>query len=59
VVDQSPRTASATSETECELLQVDRPSLLQAVKTDPAFAMALLRGVAERLRHMNAQLAGK
>ena len=59
VVDQSPRTASATTEVESELLQVDRPSLLAAVKTDPAFAMALLRGVAERLRHMNAQLAAK
>jgi CRP-like cAMP-binding protein len=59
VVDQSPRTASATAEVECELLQVDRPSLLLAVKTDPAFAMALLRGVAERLRHMNAQLSAR
>ena len=56
VVDQSPRTASATAEVECELLQIDRPSLLEAVKANPAFAMALLRGVAERLRHMNSQL---
>ncbi len=56
LVDQSPRTASATTLTECELLQVDRPSLLAAVRAQPAFAMAMLRGVADRLRYMNEQL---
>lgn len=56
LVDQKPRNASATTQTECELLQVDRPSLLAAVKAQPAFAMAMLRGVAERLRYMNEQL---
>jgi CRP-like cAMP-binding protein len=56
LVDQSPRTATATAETECELLQVDRPSLLAAVQAQPAFAMAMLRAVADRLRYMNEQL---
>ena len=56
LVDQSPRTASATTLTECGLLQVDRPSLLAAVGAQPGFAMAMLRGVAERLRYMNEQL---
>jgi len=57
LVDQSPRTATATAETECELLQVDRTSLLDAVKKQPAFAMAMMRAVADRLRHMNSQLS--
>jgi hypothetical protein len=35
---------------------VDRASLLEAVKSQPAFAMAMLKAVVERLRHMNAQL---
>jgi CRP-like cAMP-binding protein len=56
LVDQSPRTATAATLSECELLQVDRPSLLAAVKAQPAFAMAMLRAVADRLRHMNEQL---
>jgi len=56
LVDQSPRTASAATLTESELLQVDRPSLLAAVKAQPAFAMAMLRAVADRLRYMNEQL---
>ena len=56
VVDQSPRTASATAETECELLAIDRASFVEAVKREPALATTMLRDIAERLRHMNAQL---
>jgi CRP-like cAMP-binding protein len=56
LVDQSARTASATAETEVVLLSIDRPSLLEAVKVKPVFAMAMLKAVAERLRFMNSQL---
>ena len=56
LVDQSPRVASATADVYSELLTVDRASLLEAVKSQPAFAMAMLRAVVDRLRHMNAQL---
>jgi CRP/FNR family cyclic AMP-dependent transcriptional regulator len=56
VVDQSPRTARAGSLEESELLAIDRATLMALVERQPAFAMALLRGIAERLRHMNALL---
>jgi CRP-like cAMP-binding protein len=56
LVDQSPRSAMATAKSECELLSIDRKSLLEAVKEEPAFAMAMLRAYAERLRQMNALL---
>jgi CRP-like cAMP-binding protein len=56
LVDQSPRVASATCDVYTELLTVDRNSLMEAVKSQPAFAMAMLKAVVERLRHMNAQL---
>lgn len=56
LVDQSPRIANAIADEECELLAIDRASLLAAVKQQPAFAMAMLRSIADRLRHMNAQL---
>ena len=56
LVDNSPRVASATADQYSELLTVDRNSLLEAVKSQPAFAMAMLMAVVERLRHMNAQL---
>jgi CRP-like cAMP-binding protein len=57
LVDQLARTATATAETECVLLSIDRPSLLEAVKVKPAFAMAMLRAITERLRFMNSQLS--
>ncbi len=56
LVDQSPRVASATTTVYSELLAVDRASLMEAVKAQPAFAIAMLRAVVERLRHMNSQL---
>jgi CRP/FNR family cyclic AMP-dependent transcriptional regulator len=56
VVDQSPRTARAGTLEESELLQIDRPSLMAVVKQEPAVAMAMLRGIADRLRHMNGLL---
>ncbi|APV48409.1 hypothetical protein BWI17_01125 [Betaproteobacteria bacterium GR16-43] len=56
VVDQSPRTARAGSTEDSELLAIDRATLLAAVKKEPAFAMAMLRGIADRLRHMNSLL---
>jgi CRP/FNR family cyclic AMP-dependent transcriptional regulator len=58
VVDQSPRTARAGTLEETELLQIDRPSLLAVVKEQPAVAMAMLRGIADRLRYMNGLLSG-
>lgn len=56
LVDQSPRIANAIADEESELLAIDRASLLAAVKQQPVFAMAMLRSIADRLRHMNAQL---
>jgi CRP-like cAMP-binding protein len=56
VIDQSPRTARAGALDETEVLAIDRPSLIAAVKRNPAIAMAMLRAIADRLRHMNALL---
>ena len=54
LVDQSPRVANAQAHIYSECLAVDRPSLLDAVKTQPAFAMVMLKAVVERLRFMNS-----
>jgi CRP/FNR family transcriptional regulator, cyclic AMP receptor protein len=59
LVDQSPRTAKAGATTDVELLSVNRKALLEVIKAQPAFGVALLRAVAERLRHMNSLLAEK
>jgi CRP/FNR family cyclic AMP-dependent transcriptional regulator len=57
LVDQSLRSATAVATTECELLSLDRASLIEAVKVEPEFAMAMLRVFADRVRKMNALLA--
>ena len=57
LVDQSPRAATATAKTDCKLLAINRNALMNLVKTEPAIGMALMRSMAERLRHMNSLLA--
>jgi CRP-like cAMP-binding protein len=57
LVDQSPRSATATTQAECELLYIDRAALAEAIRAKPAFAIAMLRAFAQRLRNMNALLA--
>lgn len=56
LVDQSPRTAAAFAQTDCELLAINRATLMQLVKEHPVFAVALLKAVADRLRYMNSML---
>jgi CRP/FNR family cyclic AMP-dependent transcriptional regulator len=56
VVDQSPRTARAGTLDETELLAIDRASLLAVIRKHPEVAMAMLKSIAERLRHMNKLL---
>jgi CRP-like cAMP-binding protein len=54
LIDQSPRAATATAETDCELLSITRNDFLGLVKSNPAFAVALLKGLADRLRYMTS-----
>jgi CRP-like cAMP-binding protein len=55
LVDQSPRAATATTEEESVLLAISRADFLALVKSKPAFAVALLKAIAERLRYVTAQ----
>ncbi|HET7364308.1 MAG TPA: cyclic nucleotide-binding domain-containing protein [Burkholderiales bacterium] len=56
LVDQSPRAANAATETDCSLLAINRNVFLSLVKSEPAFGIALLSAVAERLRNTAAAL---
>ncbi len=55
LVDQSPRVATATAETDCTLLGINRTDFMNLVKTKPAFAMSLLKALSERLRFMTSK----
>jgi len=52
LVDQAVRAATAIAETDCSLLALNRATFLQLVKTSPAFASALLAGLAARASDM-------
>jgi CRP-like cAMP-binding protein len=54
LVDQSPRTATAVAESACSLLAINRNEFLSLVQSKPAFAVSLLKALAERLRYMTA-----
>jgi len=56
LVDQSPRAANAAAETDCSLLAVNRNIFLSLVKSEPAFGIALLAAMAERLRNTATRL---
>jgi CRP/FNR family transcriptional regulator, cyclic AMP receptor protein len=56
LVDQSPRTANASAETDCALLGINRQVFLNLVKSNPTFGASLLGAVAERLRNTAAGL---
>ena len=56
LVDQSPRLANATAETDCTLLAMNRAVFLNLVKADPLFGVSLLTAIAERVRSTAGQL---
>jgi CRP/FNR family cyclic AMP-dependent transcriptional regulator len=56
LVDQSPRAANAAAETDCSLLAINRNVFLSLVKSEPAFGIAMLSAMAERLRNTAARL---
>jgi CRP/FNR family cyclic AMP-dependent transcriptional regulator len=56
LVDQSTRAASATAETDCALLAINRTVFVNLVKANPEFGAALLGAVAERVRFVAARM---
>jgi CRP/FNR family transcriptional regulator, cyclic AMP receptor protein len=57
LVDQSQRVATATAETDCTLLSINRNDFMDLVKSKPGFALSLLKALSERLRFMTSKLA--
>ena len=57
LIDQSPRSANAVAESDCQLLAINRTVFLNLVKSDPTFGIALLGSMAERVRNTGAIIA--
>jgi CRP-like cAMP-binding protein len=57
LVDRLPRSAAATAEADTVLLEVDEAAFLATLKTEPLFALDVLKIVTRRLRETNKLLA--
>jgi CRP-like cAMP-binding protein len=57
LVDRSARTASATAETDCRLLAINRNDFMNLVQVKPAFGASLLKSIAVRMQQLAQQVA--
>jgi len=57
LVDRSTRAASATAETDCSLLAINRNDFLELVRAKPAFGASLLKSIALRMQQVALQVA--
>jgi len=57
LVDRSARAATATAETDCSLLAINRNDFLDLVRAKPAFGASLLKSIALRMQQLALQVA--
>lgn len=57
LVDRSARAASATAETDCKLLAINRTDFLELVRAEPAFGASLLKSIAVRMQQLAQRVA--
>ena len=57
LVDRSARAATATAETDCSLLAINRNAFLDLVRAKPAFGASLLKSIAARMQQLALQVA--
>jgi CRP-like cAMP-binding protein len=56
VLDGGPRTASVVAETPVAALRLFRRTVLELMEAEPQFALALLEGIARRIREIDRSL---
>ena len=56
LIDQAPRTATATAITRCKLAVIPERRFLFMVAQAPHFALQIMKVMADRLRRMNARV---
>jgi CRP/FNR family cyclic AMP-dependent transcriptional regulator len=54
LIDQAPRTATATAKTACKLAVIPEKRFLFMIQTTPHFALHIMKVMADRLRKTNA-----
>ncbi|GGB10749.1 Crp/Fnr family transcriptional regulator [Allosediminivita pacifica] len=56
LMDSGPRSATVTADDACEILKVPREVLLNEIRANPDFALAIIQLCVERLRWVSSQL---
>jgi CRP-like cAMP-binding protein len=56
LIDQTPRTSTATASTDCRLAVIPEKRFLFMVQETPNFALQIMRVISERLRRMDERL---
>lgn len=56
LIDQAPRTATATARSACKLAVIPEKRFLFMVQTTPQFALQIMKVMADRLRTMNTRM---
>jgi len=56
IIDNEPRSASATAENECKIIILSRDIFESQIKTNPKIIMSILRKMSERLRQADRQI---
>lgn len=56
LIDRSPRTATATANSDCKLAAIPEKRFLFMLQQTPHFSLQIMRVIAERLRKMDERL---
>jgi CRP/FNR family cyclic AMP-dependent transcriptional regulator len=59
LIDDAPRSASARARGDCRVFPIDESRFQSLVQQTPFFALQLMKTLVERLRRMDARIAGK
>jgi len=55
LIDRNPRSATAVAKTDCQLVPISEKRFQFLVQQTPYFAIEVMRVLAQRLRHMDAE----
>jgi CRP/FNR family transcriptional regulator, cyclic AMP receptor protein len=58
LIEKAPRVATAVARTDCRLACIDEDRFKFMARETPFFALQVMRVLAQRLRQMNARIAG-
>lgn len=56
LIDDGPRSAAAIAAEATDVVVIDKPTFLELIRSDPEFALYIMRLLTTRIRRMNQQI---